>query len=268
MKDFSTYIKRIDEGIDFNIKNLTVSFNPSHEENVDTSIENNPSVDNELINNVEVWSIFKRKRGNYSDGNPLIYALKNEKGWKFKTKQDKINIENQFKLIVDKFIKQHPIDVTIIVPSGSSLNKYISDIVLEKAKNVILLDGAICKLTTEEVNDIVLNKDSYFRKIYNDDFEEAYKQLTIYFEEMDKNRNGIFSRHFIKDSKMRDALSNTLKITKDRYAKDSKIINGQNVLLIDDTISRGQTIKEACKILTESYFPKSITVLTLLSKLY
>ena len=59
----------------------------------------------------------------------------------------------------------------------------------------------------------------------------------------------------------------TLKLSNDKYAKYANKINGQDVLLIDDTISRGQTIKEACDIIQDSYAPKSITVLTLLSKL-
>lgn len=94
------------------------------------------------------------------------------------------------------------------------------------------------------------------------------KNFVYFFEEMDEQRDGMFSRHLIADNKMRDAILDTLKITPDRYAMDSKVINGQNILLIDDTISRGQTIKRACEILNESYGPKSITVLTLLSKLY
>ena len=126
----------------------------------------------------------------------------------------------------------------------------------------------MCKLTVEEVDEIVMRKDSYFRKVYKNNFNDAYKKLCIFFEEMDEQRDGMFSRHLIKDNKMRDAILDTLKITPDRYAMDSKVINGQNILLIDDTISRGQTIKHACEILNESYGPKSITVLTLLSKLY
>jgi hypoxanthine-guanine phosphoribosyltransferase len=85
---------------------------------------------------------------------------------------------------------------------------------------------------------------------------------------MDKQRNGTFSRHFIKDSEMRDVLDFTLKVSPDRFAEFANKINGRDILVIDDTISRGQTIKEACSILQESYSPKSITVLTLLSKLY
>ena len=36
-----------------------------------------------------------------------------------------------------------------------------------------------------------------------------------------------------------------------RYAEYANLINDKNVLLIDDTISRGQTIKEACSIIKE-----------------
>ena len=85
--------------------------------------------------------------------------------------------------------------------------------------------------------------------------------------EMDEKRKGKFSRHLIKDSEMRDVLDFTLKASEDRYAKFANKINGQHILLVDDTISRGQTIMEACRIMRESYAPKSITVLTLLSKL-
>ena len=84
---------------------------------------------------------------------------------------------------------------------------------------------------------------------------------------MDDKKDGKFTRHLIKDSKMRNVLDKTLKLSNDKYAKYANKINGQDVLLIDDTISRGQTIKEACDIIQDSYAPKSITVLTLLSKL-
>ena len=84
---------------------------------------------------------------------------------------------------------------------------------------------------------------------------------------MNNERNGTFSRHFIKDPNMRNILDMTLKVSEDSYARFANTINGQHVLLIDDTISRGQTINNACNILMESYAPKSITVLTLLSRL-
>lgn len=196
----------------------------------------------------------------------MVYALKGE-GWTFRSEKDRLAIEKQFNDIATKFAQIYPIGVTIVIPSGNKLNYHIAKVIMSKSKNAELLEGAICKLTTEEVNDIVLAKNSYFRQVYRNNFNAAYRQLCIYFEEMDEKRDGTFSRHLIKDKNMRNALLNTLKISPDRYAKDSKIINGQDILIIDDTISRGQTIKEACQIMLESYAPKSITVLTLLSRL-
>ncbi len=256
----------LNEGIDFDYDKMTVSYNPSHEENVDTSLINNPTKDKGIIPGIPVWSIFKRKRGMYGDGNPLVYALKGE-GWTFRSEKDRLAIEKQFNDIATKFAQIYPIGVTIVIPSGNKLNYHIAKVIMSKSKNAELLEGAICKLTTEEVNDIVLAKNSYFRQVYRNNFNAAYRQLCIYFEEMDEKRGGTFSRHLIKDKNMRNVLLNTLKISPDRYAKDSKIINGQDILIIDDTISRGQTIKEACQIMLESYAPKSITVLSLMSRL-
>ena len=257
----------INEGIDFDPQTKTVSYNPSHEENIDTSIEHNPTKDGDIVPNIQVWSIFKRKRGLRGDGNPLVYALKGEGGWTFRDESDRIAIENQFNAIAAKFATMYPIGVTILMPSGSELNKHIAKVVMSKSKNAELIEGIICKLTTQEVEEIVLDFNSKFRKFYKDDFNSKYYELGRYLDLMDEERNGYFSRHLIKNNQMRDVLDTTLKLSNDKFAEFANKINGQDILIIDDTISRGQTIKEACNIMMESYAPKSITVLTLLSKL-
>lgn len=268
LKKITFLSENLEEGIDFDPKTRTVSYNPSHEENVDTSIRNNPTVDNDIIPNINVWSIFKRKKGLQGDGNPLIYALKGE-GWTFRSENDRIAIEKQFDAIAKKFAKLYAVGITIILPSSNILNQHIANVVMSKSKNPKLISGIIRKLTTEEVDEIVLDFNSTFRKVYcNDMFNEAYFQLKDYLEDMNQTRDGIFTRHLIKDPKMRNAVDITLKVSDDKYARFANKINGQNILIIDDTISRGQSIKEACRIMQETYAPKSITVLTLLSKIY
>ena len=257
----------INEGIDFDPQTKTVSYNPSHEENVDTSIEHNPTKDMSIVQNVDVWSIFKRKKGLRGDGNPLVYALKGEGGWTFRSESDRMAIEHQFDAIATKFATMYPIGVTILMPSGNELNAHIADIVKSKSQNAEVIEGLICKVTTEEVDEIVLDFKSKFREFYKDDFNSKYYELCRYLDLMDKKRNGYFSRHLIKNKQMRDILDLTLKLSEDKFAEFANKINGQDILIIDDTISRGQTIKEACHIMMESYAPKSITVLTLLSKL-
>lgn len=257
----------INEGIDFDPQTKTVSYNPSHEENVDTSIEHNPTKDMSIVQNVDLWSIFKRKKGLRGDGNPLVYALKGEGGWTFRSESDRMAIEHQFDAIATKFATMYPIGVTILMPSGNELNTHIADIVKSKSQNAEVIEGLICKVTTEEVDEIVLDFNSKFREFYKDDFNSKYYELCRYLDLMDKKRNGYFSRHLIKNKQMRDILDLTLKLSEDKFAEFANKINGQDILIIDDTISRGQTIKEACHIMIESYAPKSITVLTLLPKL-
>ena len=166
---------------------------------------------------------------------------------------------------VYNFVRNH-IESTVFL-SGGKLDRYIANVVMSKSKHADLIEGLIRKLTTEEVEQIVLDFDSTFRKYYKDDFNTKFFQLGDYLDEMENKRNGSFSRHLIKDSEMRNILDKTLKLSDDAYARFANKINGQDILIIDDTISRGQSIKEICSIIQESYAPKSITVLTLLSKL-
>lgn len=257
----------IQEGVNFNYEKKLVSYDSSHQRNVDTSVENNPTVDRDLIPGVEVWSIFKRKHGTKGDGNPLVYAMKGEK-WKFASNTDKKAIYHQFNKIADKFVKQYPVGTTIIVPSGNQLNNYIAEIIMAKSKNARLVTNVVCKLTVEDVDDIVMEDNSVFRKVYKGKFERAYEQLWRYLRKMEQKRNGDFFRHLIGDRKMRDVLDRTFKKSDDICAEDANVINGENVLIIDDTISRGQTVREICKIINETFNPKSVTVLTLFSKKY
>lgn len=255
------------EGIDFETETKTVAYNSSHENYVDISIENNPTIDGEIVPGVQVWSMFKRKKGEtQEDGNPLVCALNGE-GWTFRSEEDREAIEKQLDLIASKFVSMYQKGITVLIPIGNEFNKHIADVVLSKSENGELIEGVICKLTTEEVNDIVLDFNSKFREHYKDNFNSAYYRLDRYLDQMDKELKGTFSRHLIKDPEMRDVLDFTLKASEDIYAEFANKINGQNILIIDDTFSRGQSIKEACRIMMESYAPKSITVLTLSSEL-
>ena len=48
------YQRDLNEGIDFDYDTMTVSYNPSHEENVDTSLKNNPTKDDSIIQGIPV----------------------------------------------------------------------------------------------------------------------------------------------------------------------------------------------------------------------
>jgi orotate phosphoribosyltransferase-like protein len=52
-----------------------------------------------------------------------------------------------------------------------------------------------------------------------------------------------------------------------KLSSNAKNIEGENVIVIDDTMSQGKTLAEACQLLCGSYLPKTIVGLTLFSPL-
>ena len=259
----------LNEGIDIDRKTRTVSFNDNHEDDVDTSLEHNPIVQTNLIKGVEVWSLFQRKTSSSGDGNPLVYAYKNENRWKFKSNKDKLYLEYRIQEIVDKFIASHPGCVVIVMPSTNSLNDYIAKLIQQRASSYVFIRDVITKLTTGEVEHMALDdpKSKFIETFRGNNYAKAEKMLLRYLAEMDEIKNGSFVRYMVLDKTIRDTLDYTFKMSKSRYAEYSNLINYNNVILLDDTISRGQSISDACKMIKMSYRPKSITVLTLISKL-
>ena len=88
------------------------------------------------------------------------------------------------------------------------------------------------------------------------------KLLDDALDKMDLEHDGIFAYHYIKDLDIRKHISNTMKLS-----ANSKYIEDENIIAIDDTISQGKTLSEACQLLCGSYMPKTIVGLTLFSPL-
>ena len=135
--------------------------------------------------------------------------------------------------------------------------------------SMIFIRDVITKLTTGEVEEMALNdpNSKFIQTFKGKQYSKAEKALYRYLDEMDEKKNGTFVRHMVLDKSIRDTLDYTFKMSTSRYAEYSNLINYNNVILLDDTISRGQSINDACKMIKMSYCPKSITVLTLMSKL-
>jgi hypothetical protein len=264
------------EGIDINLNNKIVAYNPNHENNVDTSLNDNPSCEMYRIRNmnIPIWSIFKRKRTPknmpyQNDGSPLIYALNNnENGWKFKNENDRASIFKQMGLIAEKFSKLHTYGVTIILPSGGSINSLLANIMERLNPNSVILNSLLSKMTVEDVYNEVIETNSLFRKHYGANYEKALNLFLDYLGKMDSEKNGMFSFRYVKDNEMKNCIEKTFKIVDDGILSYSDEINGKDILIIDDTITNGGTVKSAIKVITEVFTPKTISVLTMFSKRY
>lgn len=276
--------QEIEEGLNV-YDNREIEITDDHEDGVDTSINTNPTkctfkVSDDLT--IDLYSIFTRNDKLENDGNPLLYALKNEHDYKFKSRKALNFFWKRFDEILDKFVKQYeykdstliyceePLyDGGILLPSNHYINSEIDRRLKQKYNNkLLIIDDILLKLDPEEILDECLLPDSYFSKYwkkYGDEkYNEMKKLLSIKLRNLIKN-NKSFSIHSIP-VELRPSIINTMKLN-GRYinAYISNITN-KNILFIDDSITFGQSLKDAINVIKDTYKPKSITALTMLSQ--
>lgn len=268
-----------------------VSYNPNHNDGVDSSVEHNPTQSNLNVsaidinpNFIKVYSIMQRvaltKSVIGTDGNPLLYAFKNEKGFRFDSDKDKAQIKKDIHTILGKFVDQYFTAIndevaTIVIPSGNKLNDsfagWFTSAVKKRGKQVKVYSDVLDKLDTEVIRDEVLDdaRSDFNRWIGKLPTAKALKikqKLIGYLEDMDSNHGGTFSYHFVKDPEIRNHMSMSMKMSKTpSIAKEYGSINECHVLLLDDSVSRGASMREAYNLLVHYYHPKSITGLVLFS---
>ena len=278
IKKFDEFIDKnyspLFEGIDYNTFNNTVRFTDEHEDNVNTSLESNPMVDTKTINGINIWSLFKRKKSPYfdiekMDGNPLLYALKHIDGWHFVSKKNRECFILRLNKVIEKFLAAYSSDITVVVPSGSGVNDLLVNIISEKNPESVIIGDVMRKLTTDEVWKNLSKLHSPFRKKFGkteNDWFQTKTEMTDAFNEMKKYRKGYFTYHLTPE-KYRNEITVTLSKNETTCARYISKFYHRNILIIDDSVSRGHTMKNACEIIKD-FEPNSITVLTMFSKKY
>lgn len=278
------------EGVDV-LPNGGVIYNPNHNDGVNSAVEDNPtkssidvSIDKMNSDYIDVYAILQRVNTVQpvvgTDGNPLLYAFKNEKGFKFNSKRDAELIKRDIRLVLDKFVNQYfnSIDgnvATVVIPSGNSLNNSFADWFMKsvecQGRQMKLYDGVLDKVSTDIVREEVLDDagSEFCKWLGSMPAGKAFKirkKLDMYLKDMDELHGRTFSYHYVRDPDIRNHMSLSMKLSKSpSIAAEFGNINECNVILLDDSISRGASMKEAYAILSRHYRPKSMTGLTLFS---
>lgn len=243
---------------------------------VDTNDKTNPTLSTITImypHDTEVWSIFLRKDVSKdgivdgSDGNPLLHAFKNEFGWHFETEDDRDAFTEKIDNILKNFLSIYSLDVTIVIPSTNALNMFIADRIKKLRPKATIITDLLRKMSAEEVKKDIHNPDSEFaKKIKNTGIplRAAYKDVDLAVREMDRLYDGLFVYHLINNDSIRNAITDVLTYNGNPNKVDINKIKSHDVLVIDDSMSRGHTIINACNLIKE-FGPKKMTVLTLFS---
>ena len=256
--DLDNYIV---EGLNIDVDNKTVSLTDAHNSGIDFSLVNNPVYD--TYNGYDVISIFKRTsltdiNNTQRDGNPFIYALKNKNGWKFNITSEEINKYIRRFLNVCKKIS-NKYDTIIITPSASELNEKFMKAISRQVNANNIINEYFVKLSKEEIVDDDLIDIERIRHDYGNSFNKVMSEIHRSFRRM---KGETFEAKYVK----KEYLKYIKYIETNGDDNIRKYIDDKNILLLDDTISSGETVSQCINGILSNFMPKSITIITLLSK--
>ena len=256
--DFDNYIV---EGLNIDVDNKTVSLTDKHNSGIDFSLVNNSVYDKH--NGYDVISIFKRTpltdiNNTQRDGNPFIYALKNKNGWKFNITTSEITKYIRCFLNICKKIK-NTYDTIIITPSASDINEKFMNVISKQVNADKIINEYFVKLTKEEIIDDDLIDIERIRNDYGNSFNKVMSEIHRSFRRM---KGETFEAKCVK----KEYLKYIKYIETNGDDNIRKYIDDKDILLLDDTISSGETVSQCINGILSNFIPKSITIITLLSK--
>ena len=250
------------EGININSNDKTISLTDEHDKGVDFSLVNNPVYDK--YKDFDVISIFKRSKlvddtNTERDGNPFIYALKEKKGWTFDITNDEIfRYIKRFLEICKKINNTY--DTIVITPSSTNINERFMKVISKQVQAENIVREFLVKIKKEEIIDDNLIDKEQITKDYPNNYNEVITKISRSFRRMEGAdfEAKHMDKKYLKYVKY-IGVNNDLNIR--------PMIDCKDILVLDDTISSGTTVSQCIDGITSNFTPKSITIVTLLSKL-
>ena len=255
------------EGLEIDWTRKTVKINSS-EKGIDFRDSINPQY--YRYNGMDVVSIFKRTKlgvdrfGKDVDGNPFIKAIKHKDGWSLNITQKDIDyITTNFLSIVSKIKPNY--DSIVMVPSHHKINNEFMEAIQSKLNCEYFVKDLFRKAYAEEAWDSIdWNEIKKYATEKHVLYDEIVDELESDFSKMKTER---FEAKYVKKEYLKFIKTIVCLSNKISYEKCIEMFANKSVLILDDTISTGQTVSNTSNIIKRMYGPKSVTIITLLSRL-
>ncbi len=231
----------------------TIRFNGAHERLLNTSTDKNPSI--KLIKGLRIQSLFRRVQtpGDIRDGNPFIYALKDKNGYKIDRKE-LWKFRVNFSEILDKALQFIDVDCVIPMPSGHRIASYLACKIARRHDGLpTVISDALRKRTVGEMLESYAGNTPVAGKHKTREYKSQIRKWT-------KMPSGTFVSMKEVDNSVRNFF-HPLALT-----EGVEDLSGKRVLLVDDLLSSGSTLKCA-QALIEERQAGEVSALCLLSSL-
>jgi hypothetical protein len=139
-------------------------------------------------------------------------------------------------------------------------------------KNIIKSDYQINEYLFQTDAEFIYEDYVDWSKIYeenSDNYKSIEKEINKSFIKMRNKNKGHFSYKYINNKELYQYIKATPFTEMSDYPtiKHAPYINDKNVLVLDNSVLNNNKIPHSVKYLTNIYVPKSLTVITLFSKL-
>ncbi len=151
-------------------------------------------------------------------------------------------------------------DVTVVLSSLIPLIVYSAVVIGERCVSPFYITDVMAKLYIEEVDDLIYEEKSFFRKHYGENYWQMYEIFKKYCDQMIDSG---FRFKKIPDPEMRGVIEATIKSGDAFYAKYIDAINDKNVLVLSDRITLDESDLESWRNINTYYSPKSFSVMTI-----
>lgn len=260
------------EGLVVNERTRTISLTDVNNRGVDFSLENNPI--EYRLGDIDVISIFKRtplkSRGKDKDGNPFIYALKGENGWRFDMPDaDIIKYMKRFLQVCKKIKTKY--DTIVTVPTKSWINARFMDVIAGQvgAKHKIsdYFDKCSIEVAYNSIDDNEIQRVAKMLSPNNTESKiiKIWNRLDRCFGRMERSGSEHFVAKYIHKDLLR-FIKNPVSNKTTHTGECAEFFEGKDVLILDDIMAFGSTLSFCAHNIIDTYSPKSITAITLLSK--
>lgn len=220
----------------------TVSFDDSHQNRVNTSMVSNPTY--KTLGDIHVTHVFRRnKTGDKDrDGNPLIYALKEMKGYRINP-EEHAKFFSRAAQIVSKFRDELQADYVMPLPSSKPFCREFAQFFSDVTMIDYLAPDFMRKKTVDEV--LLEHRDSpvssglnkYAKRNYNAQLK-AWRGMggsqLVSMKELDASIRHCFNPLVIDDVPHQ--------------------IRGSRIVLIDDLMSSGASLISAASLMNSQGF--------------
>lgn len=231
---------------------------------------------------LDCYSILGRTRSEYgNDGNPLIYALKRINNWRFASSADYKQLLDYFVSVLEsKYGHQllDNIDYVIPIPSSHCINQGIISCIKRYCRPEIVTLDCIGKHSVDSVYD-QFDADTVEYIVEHELFPGINTNSTTYNQEITNFARKLaeWRRKNTEANREAGVQGNpfSIKHVEPKYRQlfhdyisgtfPDGIFTDKNVLIVDDSIATGSSLKSVAERFVLPQNPKSIKALTLLS---